>query len=67
MEMTVLRQRVDLIAFYERRGYQDTGIRSPFPYGDARFGIPQRDDLEVTQLEKVLAAEPCGEESADRG
>lgn len=67
MEMTVLRQRVDLIAFYERRGYQDTGIRSPFPYGDARFGIPQRDDLEFTLLEKVLVAEPCGEESADRG
>lgn len=54
MEMTVLRQRTDLIAFYERRGYHDTGIRSPFPYGDARFGIPQRDDLEFTLLDKVL-------------
>lgn len=55
MEMTVIRQRVDLIAFYQRRGYRDTGIRSPFPYGDERFGIPQRDDLEFTLLEKELA------------
>ncbi|WP_446664772.1 GNAT family N-acetyltransferase [Flexivirga sp. B27] len=57
MEMTVIRQRADLIAFYERRGYRDTGIRSPFPYGDERFGTPQRDDLEFTLLEKELATE----------
>lgn len=54
MEMTVIRQRTDLIAFYERRGYTDTGRRSPFPYGDERFGLPQREDLEFTLLEKVL-------------
>lgn len=54
MELTVIRQRHDLIAFYERRGYRDTGLRSPFPYGDERFGIPQRDDLEFTLLEKPL-------------
>lgn len=57
MEMIVIRQRADLIAFYERRGYRDTGVRSPFPYGDERFGIPQRDDLEFTLLEKDLAGE----------
>lgn len=57
MEMTVIRQRADLIAFYERRGYRDTGIRSPFPYGDDRFGIPQREDLEFTLLEKELVPE----------
>lgn len=54
MEMTVIRQRTDLIAFYERRGYTDTGRRSPFPYGDERFGLPRRDDLEFTLLEKAL-------------
>lgn len=54
MEMTVIRQRTDLIAFYERRGYTDTGQRSPFPYGDERFGVPRRDDLEFTLLEKAL-------------
>lgn len=57
MEMTVIRQRTDLIAFYERRGYRDTGVRSPFPYGDERFGIPQRDDLEFTLLDKDIRAE----------
>lgn len=56
LEMTVIRQRVDLIAYYERRGYTDTGRRSPFPYGDERFGLPQRDDLEFTLLEKALPA-----------
>lgn len=54
MEMTVIRQRTDLIAFYVRRGYTDTGHRSPFPYGDERFGTPRRDDLEFTLLEKAL-------------
>ena len=54
MEMTVIRQRTDLITFYERHGFADTGRRSPFPYGDERFGLPRRDDLEFTLLEKVL-------------
>lgn len=54
LEMTVIRQRTDLIAYYVRRGYTDTAIRSPFPYGDERFGVPLRDDLEFTLLEKRL-------------
>lgn len=54
MEMTVIHQRTDLIAFYERRGYTDTGQRSPFPYGDERFGLPRRDDLAFTLLVKNL-------------
>jgi GNAT superfamily N-acetyltransferase len=55
LEMTVIRQRTDLIAYYLRRGYADTEQRTPFPYGDERFGLPQRDDLEFTLLEKPLA------------
>ncbi|MBT2387840.1 GNAT family N-acetyltransferase [Streptomyces sp. ISL-11] len=55
MHMTVIRQRDDLIAWYERRGYRRTGRMSPFPYGDERFGIPQRDDLEFELLVKELA------------
>ena len=54
MEMTVIRQREDLIAFYERRGYRRTGQSHPFPYGDERFGLPQRDDLEFVVLGKPL-------------
>jgi ribosomal protein S18 acetylase RimI-like enzyme len=54
MRMTVIDIRAELIAWYERRGYRRTGITKPFPYGDARFGIPKRDDLRFEILEKVL-------------
>jgi len=55
MVMTVLMQRGDLISWYERRGYLRTGKTSPFPYGNARFGIPRRDDLAFVELAKELA------------
>lgn len=55
MHMTVISVREDLIAWYERRGYRRTGRTTPFPYGDERFGIPQRDDLEFELLVKELA------------
>lgn len=54
MRMTVIDVRDALIAWYERRGYRRTGIRKPFPYGDARFGLPRRDDLRFEVLEKAL-------------
>lgn len=54
MRMTVIDIRDELIAFYERRGYHRTGITKPFPYGDARFGLPMRDDLRFEILEKEL-------------
>ncbi|MEU3790259.1 GNAT family N-acetyltransferase [Streptomyces fructofermentans] len=55
MHMTVISVREDLIAWYERRGYRRTGRMTPFPYGDERFGIPQRDDLRFELLVKDLA------------
>ncbi|GGQ52007.1 GNAT family N-acetyltransferase [Streptomyces althioticus] len=55
MHMTVITVREDLIAWYERRGYRRTGRTTPFPYGDERFGIPQRDDLKFELLVKELA------------
>ncbi|GAA2340705.1 GNAT family N-acetyltransferase [Streptomyces kunmingensis] len=54
MHMTVISVREELIAFYERRGYRRTGKMSPFPYGDERFGIPQRTDLQFELLVKPL-------------
>jgi ribosomal protein S18 acetylase RimI-like enzyme len=54
MRMTVIDVRDELIAFYERRGYHRTGVFKPFPYGDARFGLPRRDDLRFEVLEKRL-------------
>lgn len=52
MRMTVIDIRDTLIAFYMRRGYRRTGVFKPFPYGDARYGIPLRDDLRFEVLEK---------------
>ncbi|MEV8034506.1 GNAT family N-acetyltransferase [Streptomyces sp. NPDC086182] len=54
MHMTVISVREDLIAWYERRGYSRTGQMTPFPYGDERFGIPQRDDLRFELLVKPV-------------
>jgi ribosomal protein S18 acetylase RimI-like enzyme len=54
MHMTVLVQRPELIAWYERRGYRRTGRRKPFPYGDERFGLPRHPDLAFDVLCKPL-------------
>lgn len=54
MRMTVVHQRPELIAWYQRRGYALTGETEPFPYGDDRFGAPTRDDLYFDVLEKAL-------------
>ncbi|WP_031073039.1 GNAT family N-acetyltransferase [Streptomyces sp. NRRL WC-3742] len=56
LEMKVIEQRGDLIAWYERRGYRRTGEYSPFPYGDERFGLPLRPDLRFAVLTKELPA-----------
>jgi ribosomal protein S18 acetylase RimI-like enzyme len=54
MEMTVIAQRDEPIAWYERRGYARTDEVRPFPYGDERFGKPRRDDLHFVVLAKDL-------------
>ena len=53
MMMTVIGGRDSLIAFYERRGYQRTGVQKPF-HVDTRFGVPKRADLHLEVLEKIL-------------
>lgn len=54
VEMTVIAQRQELIAWYIRRGYRVTGERRPFPHGNDRFGLPRTNDLEFVVLEKRL-------------
>ena len=54
MRMSVIGVRDTLIAWYQRRGYELTGETLPFPYGDARFGEPLREDLGFVVMEKVL-------------
>jgi GNAT superfamily N-acetyltransferase len=56
VELTVIAQREDLIAWYVRRGYVMTGETRPFPYGEPRFGLPRRDDLHFAVLEKSLTS-----------
>ena len=50
--MTVITVREELIAWYERNGYQKTGKLLPFPV-DERYGIPTQ-PLEMLVLEKHL-------------
>jgi ribosomal protein S18 acetylase RimI-like enzyme len=55
MEMQVIGQRAELIAWYERRGYTLTGERRPFPLDELKPGEALRDDLYFAVLRKRLA------------
>ncbi len=47
MEMTVIEVRPELIGYYERRGYRDTGERRPFP-------VPYPVDFAMVVLERAI-------------
>lgn len=52
IQMTVITVRDNLIAYYKRKGFEDTGERKPFP-NDPAFGIPKQ-PLEFLVMEKRL-------------
>lgn len=54
MQMLVIDGRRELVAWYQRRGYAETGEILPFPYGNPRFGLPKRNDLRFLRLSKPL-------------
>ena len=54
MEISVIRQRMELIGWYEKLGYRVTGEVRDFPYGDERYGIPKRGDLILDILLKEM-------------
>ena len=54
LSITVIDIREELIAWYERQGFVRTGRVAPFPYGDERFGVPLRDDLQFVELIKKI-------------
>lgn len=54
IEMSVIRQRGELIDYYVRRGYAETGEERPFPLDDARFGLPRTRALTFTVMTKAL-------------
>lgn len=51
--MSVITLRPELLAFYQRRGYQRTGEVLPFP-DDPTAGIPRVPNLQFEMLEKDL-------------
>ncbi len=53
LTMSILSHRPELLAYYERRGYQLTGITMPFPT-DGNNGEPKRQDLQLLELEKLI-------------
>ena len=50
--MTVITERNELINWYKRHGYQETGEKQPFPTSE-RFGKPKF-PLEFLVMEKIL-------------
>ncbi len=53
IEMTVISVREELINWYKRHGYRETGEKKPFPSNDPRFGIPKQ-ALEFIVLQKQI-------------
>lgn len=52
IKITVISDRAELLAWYERHGYRRTGATEAFPT-DARFGVPRK-PLGLLVLEKKL-------------
>lgn len=52
--MTVISIRDELIAWYKRNGYVDTGVREPFPASDVHIPIIEQ-PLEFIILEKRIS------------
>ena len=55
VRLSVLDARPELLAWYERRGYERTGEAEPFP-ADSRFGRPRQPLTLLTLAKKVRGA-----------
>lgn len=55
IEMQAILQRTELIDYYNRRGYIDTGLRQPFH--SSALCHAKRDDLEVCSMRKSVKME----------
>ena len=53
-ELSVITERTELWAWYQRRGYVDCNKVIPFPEGNARFGIVQKSGMKLGFLKKRL-------------
>ncbi|MFW2178180.1 MULTISPECIES: GNAT family N-acetyltransferase [unclassified Moraxella] len=53
LSMSILSERPELLAYYQRRGYALTGETMPFPT-DGNNGEPKREDLVLNFLQKSI-------------
>ena len=53
IQMTVIGIRKELLAWYMRNGYEDTGLREPFPFGEGDKALTS-EPLDFIVLEKKL-------------
>lgn len=51
--LSVISDRKELIDWYIKFGYKNTGVKKPFPSDDPRFGIPKK-PLEFNLYEKSI-------------
>ena len=54
IQMTVIGIRKELLAWYIRNGYEDTGVREPFPFGEGDKALTTA-PLDFIVLEKKLS------------
>jgi len=54
IRMTVISSREELINWYKRRGYKDTGLIRPFPSDSKKFGLPMM-PLQFIVMEKEIS------------
>lgn len=54
IRISVIHLRLELIAYYERRGFKPTGLFEPFPADNPLFGIPKVQDLKLLEFIKIL-------------
>ncbi|MBB5638125.1 ribosomal protein S18 acetylase RimI-like enzyme [Pedobacter cryoconitis] len=55
IDMTVIRDRVELIAYYQRRGYSLTGESFPFPIEYHKYGKPLKEII-LVEMKKEFSA-----------
>jgi len=54
IKLRVVIQRPELIAFYVRRGYIDTGFKEPFPIQEVKTATLLRFDLQLVTMSKCV-------------
>jgi GNAT superfamily N-acetyltransferase len=54
IRFTVIPNRTELVAFYQRRGFNATGKSEPFPEQDPKFGMPKVEGLILLEYDKMI-------------